>query len=344
MYKAALKQTRQKPVVIVEEKVARPKTLQQKRQKMRSHGEGLSGIGATIGNMVAPGIGGLLGHAAEGLFKTILGFGDYTEATSNKPLPVNNTIMGTTSPLIQEQVENMHWNGLATRIAHREYIGSISMSNGFAAAEYNIEPRSQFMFPWLSRLTGSFQKWKLLGLVFEYIPTSTNAVAAGTPAVGQVALCIQYDTQSFVPSSLTNLLNTQGAVSARPQDGFICAVECDPGLTPTNPLFIVEDETSIPDNHWYVFGKLIIATQGPAAYSNCGQLWCTYDMQLISQFVPSPAPRVPVPAPTITDGSSKSNDDFIHATVSDARSVSSDERKSGVPSQTSTGVLGGLFR
>jgi len=283
-----------------------PEELQRKRTAMKNRGLANTGIGATLGNMILPGVGGLLGHAAEGLFKTILGSGDYSEAENvAKPTPQNNTIMGLQTTPVTNMVAEMHWNGQATRIAHREYIGSISMSSGYAAAKYDIGPTSTFMFPWLSSVSKNFQKWKVLGLVFEYVPTSVNAIASGTPAVGFVALGINYDQAATIPGSMKNLLNTQGSVSARPQDGIVCPVECDPGLTPTNPLYVLGplDAGAAVEPKYYSFGSLIIATEGPAAYTNCGQIWVTYDMQLISAYVPTPLALRDPPAPIITDGS-----------------------------------------
>lgn len=227
---------------------------------------------------------------AEKLFSTILGKGDYTEAENIAlPLPTNNTVMGLQTSPVAEQVASMHWNGQATRIAHREYIGSVSMSSGFAAAQYYIDPTSSFMFPWLSSIAPKFQKWKLLGCVFEYVPTSATSISAGSPAVGQVGLGILYDSYSPTPTSLQQMLNTQGAVSARPFDTLVCPVECDGNYTPTNPLYIAQLGGG-PDNRFTSFGHFVVATQGPASYTNAGQLWVTYDMLLIGAYVAATAP------------------------------------------------------
>jgi hypothetical protein len=305
------KAPRQRKVVEKEVEFYEPPENRARRAAVHKRGMQTSGVGASIGNAILPGLGGLLGHAAEGLFKTILGSGDYTEAEHiSKPLPVNNTILGLQSPPVTNMVQEMHWNGQATRIAHREYIGSISMSSGYAAAQYQIEPTSTFMFPWMSRICPSFQKWKLLGMAFEYVPTSAQAISAGTPAVGFVALGINYDQAALLPSSMANLLNTQGSISGRPQDGIVCPVECDPGLTPLNPLYIAPAGILIDEPKFYMFGNLTIATEGPAAYTNCGQLWVTYDMLLISAYVPSPAAPGPIPRPVIGDGSFSHSESF----------------------------------
>jgi hypothetical protein len=269
-----------------------PPELAQRRLAIREQGLKTSGIGATLGNLILPGLGGLLGNAAEGLFKTILGKGDYVAVDNlNEPLPQNNTVMGLSTPGVAQQVMQMHSSGICTRVTHREFIGNYGMSSGFSAQINPIYANNVLMFPWLSTIAPNWQKYKILGMVFEYVPTSTNAISAGTPAVGSIAMCMNYDAYAPVPTAMANLLNTQGAVSCRPQDSMVCAVECDPGVTPTNPLFI--DVTGAgPDSHWYVFGNLITASQGPAAYSGAGQIWVSYDLLLISPWIESSSSEV----------------------------------------------------
>lgn len=226
---------------------------------------------------------------------------------------MNNTIMGLQTSPVRESVEMMHWNGQCTRIAHREYFATVSMSSGFASYALPIVPSNAGMFPWLYAVAQNFQKWKLLGCVFEYVPTSTNAISAGTPAVGQIAMCVTYDYFQTPPTTLTNLLNTQGAVSARPQDTLVCAVECDPNLLPADPLFIDHAGSPAGDANLYVHGNLSIATEGPAAYANCGQLWVTYDMELISAFLPSSLPPGGVPKASLKFACGDDDTDYAPA-------------------------------
>lgn len=291
--------------VVKKEKKTKPQkikavTSEVLREQRNNVASKSTGIGAAIGNKILPGIGGVLGHAAEGLFKTITGMGDYSEANQPSETIENNTIMGLQTPPVTDMVDNMHWNGQATRIAHREFFGNVGMSEGYAAGAYAIEPTSSFLFPWLSNIAPNFQKWKLLGCVFEYVPTSASAISGGGSAVGSVAFQVSYDTRNDTPSSMINLLNGQGSVSTRPYEGMICPVECDPGYTPMNPLYVAQNAIApIDDQHNYVFGNLIVATEGPTAQNNCGQLWITYDLQLIAAFVPGSAPKKPIPKPTI---------------------------------------------
>ena len=250
------------------------------------------GLGQALGNVVMPGVGGILGHAAESLFRTIIGQGEYKYSDNLSPeqMPYNNTIVGQQTALVKQSVDQVHWSGLATRIAHREYLGSVGMTNSFQAYLKAIDVTDVGTFPWLAPIATNFQKWKILGMVFEYVPTSANAIAAGTPAMGAVALSFQSDVNLPQPNTMVNILNTQGSVSGRPTDSLICAVECDGAYTPVNPLYVRHPSLTTYTN-LVAFGNLVIATEGPAIYSNAGQLWVTYDIQLISAFVESPSPK-----------------------------------------------------
>lgn len=277
-----------------------------KREERKDFGSRLArnfsrpGLGQSIGNLIVPGAGGLLGHAAESLFRTVLGQGEYhySDQISPSQVPMNNTIIGTQTQLVKQAVDEVHWSGLATRIAHREYFGDVSMTSALTITQTAIDPANTVMFPWLNDISRKFQKWKLLGMVFEYVPFSANAVAGGVPAMGSVSMAVQYDVNLPPPVSLQGMLNFQGCVTGRPTDSLVCAVECDGNYTPANPLYIRHPGVTTVGN-FLSFGNLIVATSGPSNYSGAGQLWVSYDLQLISAYVEVPgllADHVPVEA------------------------------------------------
>ena len=252
------------------------------------------GLGKSIGDLIYPGVGGALGHAAETLFRTIAGQGEYvySDIVAPSSMPANNTLFGVQAPMVRQAVDEVHWSGLATRIAHREYIGDVTMSAGFSVARYQISPTDGITFPWLSEIANKFMKWKLLGAAIEYVPTSANAVSGGVPAMGSVSIGVQYDAYSPSPTTLQQMLNWQGAVTGRPTDNLVCAVECDGGYTPTNPLYIQHPLLPTgPDLRLDIFGQFLVATMGTGtAYAGAGQLWITYDLQLIGSYVGLTAP------------------------------------------------------
>lgn len=257
------------------------------------------GLGHAIGNLILPGVGGPLAHAAESLVRTVFGQGEYhySDTIRDVDMPVNNTIFGTQSLPVRQAVDQMHFSGMATRIAHREYIADIDMSAGFSVTRYVISPTDPIVFPWLKDIANKFMKYKLLGCAIEVVPTSANAVASGSPAMGSVSLAVQYDDYAPSPNTLQEMLNWQGSVTGRPTDSLVCAVECDPGYTPVNPLYIKHiGLPSGPDTRLNNFGQFLVATKGTGtAYTGAGQLWITYDLVLIGSYVGLPAPIVEHP-------------------------------------------------
>lgn len=247
------------------------------------------GLGKAIGDTLLPGVGGALGHAAESIFRTIFGQGAYlySDSIGGSDMPLNNTLVGMQTETVKASVDQMHWDGLATRIAHREYMGEITTSTTFTANLLAIYPTNVGMFPWLSDIAHKFQKWKLLGMVFEYVPTS-SPIATNSPALGSISLAIQYDTYLPAPTTLAAMLNWQGAVTGRPSDHLVCAVECDGSYTPMNPLY-VRRAGSTPIENLTTFGNLIIGKSGSETEYIGGQLWVSYDIQLIAAYVELPA-------------------------------------------------------
>lgn len=255
---------------------------------------GKPGLGKSIGDLIVPGAGGALGHAAESLFRTIFGQGEYVYSDTVQPaaMPLNNTILGVQTSLVKQMVDQVHWNGQATRIAHREYIGKIDMSAGSSATRFIMSPTDPIVFPWLSSIANKFMKWKLLGAAIEYVPTSANAISGPSPAMGSVSIAAQYDRYAPSPTSLQELLNWQGSVTGRPNDNLVCGIECDGGYTPVNPLYIRHPNHPLgPDARLYDFGEFIVFTEGTGtAYTGAGQLWITYDLLLISAYNYAAAP------------------------------------------------------
>ena len=293
--------SRKKVVAVVPRREVKKVVKEVAKQESKDFGSRLNrnfakpGLGKSIGDLILPGVGGALGHAAESVFRTIFGQGEYaySDTISRAALPLNNTIVGQQTDLVKMSVDNMHWDGLATRIAHREYMGDITTTPAFNATLSAIYPTSSSMFPWLNTIAKNFQKWKLLGMVFEYVPTS-SPIGGATPAMGSISMGVQYDTYLPAPTSLQQMLNWQGSVTGRPSDHLVCAVECDGEFTPTNALYIRQTGGSAAQN-LTTFGNLIVAKSGAYDSYVGGQLWVSYDILLISAFVSNPEPLLPEP-------------------------------------------------
>ena len=286
--------SRKKVIAMVPKREVKKVVKEVAKQESKDFGSRLTrnfakpGLGKSIGDLILPGVGGALGHAAESVFRTIFGQGEYlySDTIAHNSMPLNNTIVGQQTDLVKMSVDNMHWDGLATRLAHREFMGEVSTTVTFNANLTAIYPTNALMFPWLADIAHKFQKWKLLGMVFEYVPTS-SPIGTATPALGSISMGVQYDTYLTAPTTLQQMLNWQGAVSGRPSDHLVCAVECDGDFTPTNALYI-RRPTGTDVQNLTTFGNLIMASSGASGAYVGGQLWVSYDLLLISAFVEGP--------------------------------------------------------
>lgn len=270
----------------IEKKVE--KAVERKVEKKK----GNSGIGGALGSVAGslfgqPAIGGMLGDAAEGLISHIFGSGDYAEV----PFDVNNNTITGDVNLITQPTPYFSGNGKSVVIRNREFIGSIGMTDTFVLQGEYIYPQNSFLFPWLSQIAGSFQKFKFHGLVFEFVSTSANAISGVNAGMGQIVMATLYDPNQAIPTSLAQVLNFYFASSTKPSQSVIHPVECDPTTIPISPLWIFDiPALVIPDPHNYTMGVFAFGAQGPVNYSGAGQLWVSYDVELIE-------PKVEVTSP-----------------------------------------------
>lgn len=221
-------------------------------------------------------IGGWLGHGAQHLLKAITGFGDYK-------IDSNSILMGGMSP---PEVVNASGHGNAI-IRHREYISDINATQNFTIQTFPINPGMPNTFPWLSQLANSYECYRLRGLVFEFKSLSSDAVlsSATSSALGAVIMATQYNSLSTTFISKIQMENHEFANSSKPSCTFYHPVECKKSLNPVDELYVRDgDIPADSDLRLWDLGKFSIATVGMQAASGvCGELWCTYEVELFHQ-------------------------------------------------------------
>jgi hypothetical protein len=191
------------------------------------------------------------------------------------------------------------------RITRREFVQTIDIQDDVTLYELLIEPTRK-TFPWLSTMAQNWQQYQLLGLAFEYVPTSGAAVGNDSGALGQVAMAIRYDTTqipgSYPGTTLTSILNQAGAVSTSPASPSTCFMECDPTLTNQYTKYIRHAgsaERGYSEQNFEA-ANLMILTSGAqnSTDKQAGQLWVTYDIVLIH---PTTVPIPPQLERVLTD-------------------------------------------
>lgn len=203
-----------------------------------------------------------------------MGMGDY-EVKSNS--------LATTGAVITENtgVPQFHSAKRSVRVRHREYLTDVNSSIAFTNTAYVINPGLNTTFPWLSALADNFQTYKFHGLVFEFWSTSSNALNNVNTALGTVIMATQYNAARANFVSKSEMEQYEFATSCKPSMSMIHPVECAPGESPLEELYIRTG--AIPAGEvaqFYDFGKFQLATVGMQNANNIGELWVSYDVEL----------------------------------------------------------------
>lgn len=212
-------------------------------------------------------------------------------------------------------------NGSQTRVRHREFIQDIysgvipvtvpPAAEGVTTPFLNAAPGPHYKhpsdpskilgpgfilnpgctstFPWLSGIANNFQKYQWMGLVFEFITSSGDALTSKNTALGSVIMATDYDTNHIPFTDKRLMENSDYANSGKPSISQIHGIECDPSINPLNCSYIRPDYPEERDNPLAVVdrrfsdhGRFQIATIGMQGQNQIvGELWATYDVILM---------------------------------------------------------------
>lgn len=291
------------------------KNKPKKTQKMNiSHGvrssstkvKGKGGFFESAGGSV----GKFLGEKAGTLLSSIFGMGDYT-INNNSLLNANNppVLMNSTS---------------GTIIRHREYVGDVLSSNAFTINTYPINVGVSTTFPWCAGPAQSFEQYRLRGCIFEYKSLSGRALNSTNSALGTVIMATEYDSTKPSFTDKRSMENYTYSTSCDPGVDAMHPVECANDVTPLGTMYVRNSGQIVDtDLRFSDIGKFQIATVGMQASGFiCGELWVTYEVELLK-------PRLP---PTI------SSNPVMHWTFDSTLFVSS----AGAP--TSANLFGGTVQ
>jgi len=230
-------------------------------------------IGGPAGGALGSFLGGKLGH----LVSQVTGFGDYS-------IDQNSIMAGGMS--IPQVVNSVDRGSVIIR--HREFIRDISASTAFTILKFPLNPGQKSTFPWLSQIAANFEQYRLRGVLFEFLSTSSDAVLSSSTstALGTVNIATDYDAIDAAYTDKRSMLNTMFSSSNKPSQTFIHPIECKKSINPLS-LQYIRTELSAPANtdiRMYDLGNTYVATEGmQAATGNVGELWVTYEVELFKQ-------------------------------------------------------------
>jgi len=169
------------------------------------------------------------------------------------------------------------------RVRKREYITDINATSAFTNNFFAVNPGLSETFPWLSSIANNFEQYRWNGLVFQFVSTSSDAIASTTDlGLGQVVLAADYNAADEAYENMPQMLNTMFSNSSKPSENIMMAIECAP-QDQAQKLYYVRsgDNPSGTDIRMYDMLSFQIATQNmPDNYTGMGQLWVSYDITL----------------------------------------------------------------
>lgn len=209
--------------------------------------------------------------AGTGLTRVLGGLGDYKVS--------KNSILdeGHDPPLI---ANSERYNVFR----HREYICDISTpGSAFTIQSFPINPGLVGTFPWFSTLAVNYVSYKPRGIVFEFKSLSADALNSTNTALGEVIMATQTNAGAPAFVNQQQMLNYDKVVGTKPSCSCYAPVECDPRFLPYKEYFVRQG--GIPtgaDPRLYDMGIFYIATYGQQAASVIGQLFVTYEFEMVT--------------------------------------------------------------
>jgi hypothetical protein len=175
-----------------------------------------------------------------------------------------------------------------TVYTHSEYVGDLLVpavgATGFVSKRYSINPTDTATFPWLSRLSALFTKYKFTKLLFEFRSTSSNFSATGP--LGGVIMAPHYNVDSLAFTTKQQMEASTHAVSAAPCNSVLMGFECSKSDSNVKWYNLLND-TTIVRNNFTDAGYVEIATNGlPGAVGGqVGEIWVHYTCELIEPYI-----------------------------------------------------------
>jgi len=241
--------------------------------RVKGHGGYAEDIGSSLGSW--------LGKKAGGLFSSITGLGDYSVSSNTLVQPNNPPILSNTRQ--------------ATRVTHREFITDVISTTGFTLNSYPVNPGMAVTFPWLATVASCYEQYKLWGLIFEYKSTSAVALNSTSTGLGTVIMATEYDVSKPTFTDKRSMENYVYCTSCPPSVSAMHPIECAPNANVLSDLYTRSGVETGSDLRFSDVGNFQIATVGmPAAGSVIGELWCTFDVELIKPRLPVGISAVPV--------------------------------------------------
>lgn len=173
-------------------------------------------------------------------------------------------------------------------IEHREFIGDLATGVIVTGAPelstfpFNIQVIEinaglVASFPWLAQIALNYEEYKFLGLVLEFV--STTSPYNSQSAMGEVIITSQDNVTAPPYTTRSQLFNSEMSTAGRVDKNMMYGVECK---NPAVPWYQVRSDTSTTPLNLTDPVKMYIATSVASTFpqnSILGEVWITYRCQ-----------------------------------------------------------------
>jgi len=166
-------------------------------------------------------------------------------------------------------------------IAQRELIATVSASSTFQCTSWQVQPGLASFLPWLAQIAKLYQRYKILSMTIEYIPTVTEYDPLGQR--GRVVLCFDSDAVSPLLTSMQQAESTAPFTPGRSMDYLKLALPNDGAsrFTRSGPA---------PAGTYlktYDAGVLYWNTDGFSGSGVVGEIHAHYEVELFAPILPN---------------------------------------------------------
>jgi hypothetical protein len=161
-------------------------------------------------------------------------------------------------------------------VSHHEFVVALSESTSDQTYSFNINPGNTAIFPWLSAIAPSWDKYRFKRLSFSYSPNSSVT----TP--GLIVFAFDYDPRDADYTSLTEFENCHSHVETAPYTKMSLSFDFSKYL---GRWFKTTSTTRTESKDWYYPGKFqVFVLTGPATTAY-GRVLVDYEVEFCEEQV-----------------------------------------------------------
>lgn len=237
---------------------------------------GGAALGSFSGGPAGGAAGRMVGGALGAKMSKLMGSGDYTVGPDDVAV---NSLFGK-APVGANA--SFHAPGQSVVLRHREYISDVF--TGPTAGVFSITPFPVNIglagtFPFLAQMAQNYEEYRVKGLVFEFV--STTSPYNANSSMGSLIMAMEYNAAAEPYQSKPQMENSDYAISVRFDHSALYGVECMNNAV--NNLYIRAGSSPVPITSTDL-GTMYVATQPSATFpinSTLGEFWVSYDIELL---------------------------------------------------------------